>query len=130
MRQNIGAVTFLVKDYDEAIEYFTKRLQFDLLEDTKLSGIKRWVVVAPRGFTGTTLILAKATDEIQLRSVGNQTGGRVSFFLYTDNFDEDYIRMKNSGINFIEEPREESVGKVVIFKDLYGGKWDFINLNN
>ncbi|PKL82579.1 MAG: hypothetical protein CVV24_09390 [Ignavibacteriae bacterium HGW-Ignavibacteriae-3] len=130
MKQSIGAVTFLVNDYDEAIEFFTQKLRFDLVEDTKLSGSKRWVIARPRGGSGTSILIAKASDELQLKSVGNQTGSRVAFFLYTDNFEIDYARMKNSGVNFIEEPRDEFYGTVVVFKDLYGNKWDFIQLKN
>ena len=126
MKQQIGSVTFLVKDYDEAIEYFINKLQFDLIEDSQLNETKRWVVVSPKGSIGTSLLLAKATTEEQERSVGNQTGGRVAFFLHTDNFNRDYERMMSKGVNFLESPREEKFGRVVIFQDLYGNKWDFI----
>ncbi|MHB8931600.1 MAG: VOC family protein [Melioribacteraceae bacterium] len=126
MKQQIGSVTFLVKDYDEAIEFFVNKLQFDLIEDSQLNETKRWVVVSPKGSSGTSLLLAKATTEEQERSVGNQTGGRVAFFLHTDNFNRDYERMMNIGVNFLENPREEKFGRVVIFQDLYGNKWDFI----
>ena len=126
MKQQIGSVTFLVKDYDEAIEYFVNKLQFDLIEDSQLNETKRWVVVSPKGSIGTSLLLAKATTEEQERSVGNQTGGRVAFFLHTDNFNRDYERMMSKGVNFLESPREEKFGRVVIFQDLYGNKWDFI----
>ena len=126
MKQQIGSVTFLVKDYDEAIEFFVNKLQFDLIEDSQLNETKRWVVVSPKGSSGTSLLLAKAATEEQERSVGNQTGGRVAFFLHTDNFNRDYDRMMDKGVNFLESPREEKFGKVVIFQDLYGNKWDFI----
>jgi catechol 2,3-dioxygenase-like lactoylglutathione lyase family enzyme len=126
MKQTIGSVTFLVKDYDEAIEYFTKKLQFDLNEDTQLSESKRWVLVSPKGSSGTSLLLAKASNEEQKKSIGNQTGGRVAFFLYTDDFERDYLFMKTAGVNFLEEPRKELYGMVAIFQDLYGNKWDFI----
>ena len=126
MKQQIGSVTFLVKDYDEAIEFFVNKLQFDLIEDSQLNETKRWVVVSPKGSSGTSLLLAKATTEEQERSVGNQTGGRVAFFLHTDNFNRDYDRMMGKGVNFLESPREEKFGRVVIFQDLYGNKWDFI----
>lgn len=125
MKQTIGYVTYLVNDYDEAIEYFTKKLRFELNEDTIINETKRWVRVAPPG-AETGLLLAKASTEEQKRNVGNQTGGRVAFFLYTDNFDRDYEKMKLSGIEFTEEPRSEVYGKVIVFKDLYGNKWDFI----
>lgn len=126
MKQSISLVTFLVKDYEEAIDYLTGKLQFDLIEDKQLSETKRWVVAAPKGGSGSSLLLAKASTEEQMRSVGNQTGGRVAFFLHTDNFKRDYQRMKESGINFLESPREEVYGMVAIFQDLYGNKWDFI----
>ena len=126
MKQQIGSVTFLVKDYDDAIEFFVNKLQFDLIEDSQLNETKRWVVVSPKGCSGTSLLLAKAATEEQERSVGNQTGGRVAFFLHTDNFNRDYERMMNIGVNFLENPREEKFGRVVIFQDLYGNKWDFI----
>ncbi len=126
MKQQIGSVTFLVKDYDEAIEYFVNKLQFDLIEDSQLNETKRWIVVSPKGSSGTSLLLAKATTEKQERSVGNQTGGRVAFFLHTDNFNRDYESMMSKGVNFLESPREEKFGRVAIFQDLYGNKWDFI----
>ena len=128
MKQTIGSLTFLVEDYDEAIDYFTNKLQFDLIEDTRLSETKRWVVVSPKGTGGTSLLLAKASTEEQEKAIGNQTGGRVAFFLYTDDFNRDYEKMKSAGVNFLELPREESFGWVVIFQDLYGHKWDFIQL--
>ena len=126
MKQSIGSVTFLVKDYNKAIEYFTNKLQFDLIEDFQLSESKRWVLVSPKGSEGACLLLAKASNEEQEKLVGNQTGGRVAFFLYTDDFERDYLKMKNLNVNFLEKPREESYGKVVVFHDLYGNKWDFI----
>jgi catechol 2,3-dioxygenase-like lactoylglutathione lyase family enzyme len=125
MKQTLGYVTCLVNDYDEAIEYFTKKLQFELKEDTIINETKRWVRVAPPG-AETGLLLAKASTEEQKHNVGNQTGGRVAFFLYTDNFDRDYEKMKLSGIEFTEEPGSEVYGKVIVFKDLYSNKWDFI----
>ncbi|MFA7227853.1 MAG: VOC family protein [Melioribacteraceae bacterium] len=126
MKQAIGSVTFLVKDYNEAIDYFTNKLQFELIEDSPLSETKRWVLVSPKGGGGTSLLLAKASTAEQEKSVGSQTGGRVAFFLHTDNFDRDYEKMRESGVNFLENPREEKYGKVVIFQDLYGNRWDFI----
>lgn len=117
--------TYLVRDYDEAIAYFTKTLGFALLEDTVLSPKKRWVRVSPsKG--GAALLLAKASTETQISTIGLQAGGRVAFFLYTDAFDDDFARMKTAGVEFVEEPRQETYGKVVVFKDLYGHKWDFI----
>jgi len=128
MKQHLGLITFLVKDYDEAVEYFTTKLQFDLIEDTKINDIKRWVIVAPKRSNESKLLLAKATSDEQLKNIGNQTGGRVTFFLHTDNFERDFARMIKSGVDFIEEPREEKYGTVAIFKDLYGNKWDFLQL--
>jgi len=126
MKQNIGMMTYLVNDYDEAIKYFTEKLKFVLLEDTDRGGGKRWVRVTPSGSDGFCLLLAKATTEEQLKAVGMQTGGRVAFFIYTDDFWRDYNFMKANGIDFTEEPRHEDFGTVVVFRDLYGNKWDFI----
>ena len=117
-------ITLLVDDYDEAIDYYTTVLGFTLVEDTPLSDIKRWVVVSPG--EGAHLLLAKATNEAQKAAIGNQTGGRVSFFLYTNNFDRDYERFSEHKVAFIESPRRETFGKVVVFVDKYGNKWDFI----
>ena len=127
MSQHLALVTLVVADYDEAIDYFTEKLNFHLREDTKLDDNKRWVVVSPPGnMTGTNLLLAKASNDKQIRAVGNQTGGRVFLFLHTDNFWEDYERMKNQGVDFVEEPRSEVYGTVVVFRDLYGNKWDLV----
>ena len=126
MKQSLGHITFLVNNYDEAIEYFTQKLKFNLVEDTKRSESKRWVLVAPNGSIESCLLLAKASTEAQQKMIGNQTGGRVAFFLYTDDFESDYEYMKSRGVEFIEEPRIELYGKVVVFKDLYGNKWDFL----
>ncbi|PKO19241.1 MAG: glyoxalase [Chloroflexi bacterium HGW-Chloroflexi-10] len=128
MKQKIGLVALLVSDYDEAISFYTGKLHFDLLEDTDLGNGKRWVVVAPPGSLESRLLLAKATSPQQGSSVGNQTGGRVFLFLYTDDFWRDYPVMKTAGVQFIEEPREEIFGTVCVFEDLYGNKWDFIEL--
>lgn len=124
--QSIGSVTFVVRDYDEAIEYFTKKLLFDLLEDSAVSPVKRWVVVSPNGNSGNSLLLAKAASAEQEKCIGNQTGGRVAFFLNTDDFGEYYLKLKENGVEFTEEPRLGKHGKVVVFKDLYGNKWDLI----
>jgi len=121
---NLGMITLLVDDYDEAIDYYTNILGFTLIEDTSLSETKRWVVVSPG--EGAHLLLAKATNEAQAAAIGNQTGGRVSFFLYTDNFDRDYARFSAHNVALIESPRVETFGKVVVFADKYGNKWDFI----
>lgn len=126
---HIPYITLLVRDYDEAIRFFTEALRFDLLEDTSMSPEKRWVVVAPSG-GGCGLLLAKATNPEQLARVGDQTGGRVFMFLHTDDFWRDYQHAKQYGVTFCEEPREEEYGTVVVFKDLYGNKWDFIERKN
>ena len=124
--QRIGALTFVVREYDEAIEFFTQKLGFTLLEDTPLDDHKRWVLVAPRGSTGTNLLLAKADSPAQELAIGNQTGGRVFLFLYTDDFWRDYNEMQAHGVQFAETPREESYGTVAVFLDLYGNKWDLL----
>lgn len=123
---SLGMITILVDDYDRAIAYFTDSLGFSLLEDSPLSPEKRWVVVAPSIDQGARLLLAKAVNPDQSSAIGNQTGGRVGFFLYTDDFDKDYLIMQEKGVEFVELPRQESFGKVVVFKDIYGNKWDFI----
>jgi catechol 2,3-dioxygenase-like lactoylglutathione lyase family enzyme len=122
---HIPYITLLVRDYDEAIRFFTQALRFDLLEDTVMSPDKRWVVVAPSS-GGCGLLLAKATTPEQQARVGDQTGGRVFMFLHTDDFRRDYSHMKAHGVTFTEAPREEEYGTVVVFQDLYGNKWDFI----
>jgi uncharacterized glyoxalase superfamily protein PhnB len=126
MQQYLAGISLVVNDYDEAIEFYTRKLSFTLLEDTRMSDTKRWVVIAPPGSTGCTLLLAKAANDAQKAAVGNQTGGRVFLFLHTDNFDRDYNQMQEAGIEFIESPRQEAYGKVVVFADLYGNRWDLI----
>ena len=126
--QRIGALTFVVREYDEAIEFFTQKLGFTLLEDTPLDEGKRWVLVAPRGSTGINLLLAKADSPSQELAIGNQTGGRVFLFLHTDDFWRDYNEMKSRGVKFTEEPRTESYGTVAVFFDLYDNKWDLLEL--
>lgn len=126
MTRRISQVALLVRDYDEAIRFFTLALTFELLEDTPRPDGKRWVLVRPRGGHGTAILLARAATPEQQRAVGNQTGGRVFMFLTTDDFDRDYAHMKSQGVRFIEEPRREDYGKVVVFLDLYGNKWDLI----
>jgi catechol 2,3-dioxygenase-like lactoylglutathione lyase family enzyme len=118
-------LALVVREYDEAIRFFTKSLGFELLEDSPQADGKRWVRVAPRG-EGTALLLARAATPEQQRAVGNQSGGRVFMFLETDDFDRDYQHMKSQGVRFTEEPRDEKYGKVVVFLDLYGNKWDLI----
>lgn len=124
MRQ-ISALALVVREYDEAIEFFTRALRFVLLEDTPLTEDKRWVVVAP-GQSGATLVLARAATPQQHAHVGNQTGGRVFLFVETDDFWDDYRHMQAHGVQFTEVPREEPYGTVVVFLDLYGNKWDLI----
>ena len=126
--QRIGALTFVVRDYDEAIAFFTQKLDFDLLEDTRLDDDKRWVLVAPHGSTGTNLLLAKADSPSQEFAIGNQTGGRVFLFLHTDDFWRDHNAMISRGVKFAEEPREELYGTVAVFFDLYNNKWDLLEL--
>ncbi|NRF12649.1 VOC family protein [Vibrio coralliilyticus] len=126
--QKIGYMALVVDDYDEAIEFYTERLGFELIEDTNLGSGKRWVLVSPPGSDGSCLLLAKASNEEQLSRVGNQTGGRVFLFLHTDDFWRDYKDMQKNGIEFCEEPRVEEYGTVVVFKDLYGNKWDLLQL--
>lgn len=126
MAQQLGAVTFLVRDYDEAIAYFSGKLGFTLVEDTPLGGDKRWVKVAPGGGAGASLLLAKAATPEQLAAVGRQGGGRVFLFLETDSFARDYRALRAAGVEFTEQPRHEAYGSVVVFRDLYGNKWDLV----
>jgi catechol 2,3-dioxygenase-like lactoylglutathione lyase family enzyme len=126
MMQHISAVTLLVPYYDEAIAFYVGKLGFRLVEDTALSATKRWVVVAPPGSSETGLLLAQADSQDQKEAIGNQTGGRVFLILKTDDFDHDYARFKQGGIEFLEEPRLEAYGKVVVFRDAFGNKWDLI----
>ncbi len=130
MKQSINAVSYLVREYDEAIEFFTSKLQFELVSDTPLGDGKRWVLVRPRGTEGTSLLLAKATMPEQEQFIGNQTGGRVFLFLHTDNFERDHAAMRSRGIEFLEEPRHEDYGTVAVFRDLYGNKWDLLELRS
>jgi catechol 2,3-dioxygenase-like lactoylglutathione lyase family enzyme len=126
MGQKIAHVAIVVRDYDDAIAYYTNALGFDLVEDTPLGGGKRWVLVRPQGSDGTCLLLAQAASQEQESRVGNQTGGRVFLFLHTDDFWSDYNAMKTRGVQFIEEPREEAYGTVVVFVDHCGNKWDLV----
>ncbi|HEX7108274.1 MAG TPA: VOC family protein [Aestuariivirga sp.] len=126
MKQHISAVALVVPDYDEAIAFYVRTLGFRLVEDTALSANKRWVVVAPQGSHETGLLLAKADSASQLGAIGNQAGGRVFLVLKTDDFERDYARFKQAGIEFLEEPRMETYGKVVVFRDAFGNKWDLI----
>ncbi len=126
MRQKIIQLALVVHDYDEAIEFYTHKLNFTLVEDTPLTETKRWVLVAPPGSSGCNLLLAKAANAEQQSRVGNQTGGRVFLFLHTDDFWRDYNSMKEKGISFVRQPSEEPYGTVAVFSDLYGNLWDLI----
>ena len=126
MKQHIAAVTLLVPDYDKAIAYYVGKLGFTLAEDTALSPTKRWVVVAPPGNGETGLLLAQADSANQQEAIGNQAGGRVFLILKTDDFDRDFARFKQAGVAFLEAPRLEAYGKVVVFRDAFGNKWDLI----
>ena len=129
MQQSIVHVALVVKDYDEAIEFYTKKLNFILIEDTyQPEQDKRWVVVAPPGSSGTSLLLAKASKTEQEPFVGNQTGGRVFLFLNTDDFWRDYNEMVSRGVKFVREPKKADYGTVAVFEDLYGNKWDLLEL--
>lgn len=126
MKQHLAHIALVVADYDEAIRFYTEKLGFRLEEDTQLSATKRWVIVSPPGSAGCQLLLAKAANEEQQSRVGNQTGGRVFLFLYTDDFWRDYNDMVSKGISFIREPVSEPYGTVAVFADLYGNLWDLI----
>ena len=128
MSPSIAHVTYLVRDYDEAIAFFTEKLNFALLEDTLLNDKKRWVLVVPQGGNGSALLLAKADSPEQSQRIGNQTGGRVAFFLHTDDFQRDHQYMLSKGVQFAEAPRHEPYGIVAVFVDLYGNKWDLLEL--
>ena len=128
MKQYIAHIALVVNGYDEAIKFYIEKLNFTLLEDIVLSETKRWVVVAPKGAKECGLLLAKAANEEQKKSIGNQTGGRVFLFLYTDDFWRDYENMQEIGINFVRSPVEESYGTVAVFEDLYGNLWDLLEM--
>ena len=130
MIQSIVHVALVVRDYDEAIDFYTNKLHFTLVEDTyQPEQNKRWVVVAPPGSGGTTILLARASKPVQESFIGNQTGGRVFLFLGTDNFWKDYHEMSTKGIHFVREPKVEDYGTVAVFEDLYGNLWDLIQFN-
>ncbi|OON69061.1 VOC family protein [Hymenobacter sp. CRA2] len=128
MAQRIGNITLLVRDYDEAIAYYTGVLGFQLLEDTDQGNGKRWVVVSPADAGNTGLLLAQAVTDEQRASIGRQAGGRVFLFLHTEDFEADYARYKAAGVQFLEEPRYETYGSVVVFADCFGNKWDLLQL--
>lgn len=126
MSQELAYITLLVDDYDKAIDFYINKLHFELIEDTTISATKRWVLVKPDGSGICSLLLAKAADEEQRSMIGNQTGGRVFLFLYTDNFNRDYQNLLNNGIRIVRDPVEEKFGTVAVFQDLYGNNWDLI----
>ncbi|GAA0087186.1 VOC family protein [Clostridium sp. CTA-7] len=127
MIQSVVHIALVVKDYDEAIEFYTKKLHFTLIEDTyQPEQDKRWVVVSPPGSSGTTILLARASNPKQEEFIGNQAGGRVFLFLGTDDFWRDYTEMLSKGIEFVREPKDQTYGTVAVFKDLYGNLWDLV----
>ena len=124
--QNLSLIALVVRDYDEAIAWYTQTLGFTLIEDTPLSSTKRWVVIAPPGSSRTRLLLARAEGRAQEARIGDQTGGRVFLFLETDDFSRDYGAMSAKGVRFIRQPMTEIYGTVAVFEDLYGNRWDLI----
>lgn len=126
MKQFITHMALVVRDYDEAIRFYTQKLGFRLLEDTKLTETKRWVLVAPPGAEESALLLARAVGPVQEQAIGNQTGGRVFLFLRTDDFFRDYLALLNNGVRFVRPPTKETYGTVAVFEDLYGNLWDLI----
>lgn len=128
MPQHLGALALLVRDYDEAIAWFTQKLGFNLLEDTPLTAEKRWVRVAPPGSVETSLLLARAVGPEQEAAIGHQSGGRVFLFLHTDDFRRDYEALRARNVHFREAPREEVYGTVAVFEDLYGNRWDLLEI--
>lgn len=126
MKQSIVHVALVVNDYDEAISFYTEKLNFSLLDDTPQSETKRWVLIAPPGSTECCLLLAKGVGAEQRSRIGNQTGGRVFLFLKTDDFWRDYQNMQSKGVNFVREPKTEEYGTVAVFEDLYGNLWDLV----
>jgi len=129
MKQRIAHIALVVKDYDEAIAFYTGKLDFQLIEDTPLTDTKRWVVIAPPGAKECALLLAKAADDKQLAAVGNQSGGRVFLFLFTDNLARDHKKMLERGVHFVRPPKQEEYGTVAVFEDLYGNLWDLLEPN-
>ena len=129
MATTLGMIAIVIPDYDEAVTHYVEDLGFSLVEDTELSPEKRWVVIAPSE-SGVRILLAKASNSEQRAAIGNSTGGRVGFFLYTDDFDATYRQYLDRGIEFTQTPRSESFGQVVVFKDKYGNKWDLIENRN
>jgi len=130
MKQILANITLVVKDYDEAIEFYTQKLHFDLIEDTPLSETKRWVLVRPKGTEGCCLLLAKAKNTFEENSIGNQTGGRVFLFLHTDNIQRDYDNLLKHNIKIVRPLTKEGFGTVAVFEDLYGNLWDLIEVSS
>jgi catechol 2,3-dioxygenase-like lactoylglutathione lyase family enzyme len=128
--QTIGYIALVVRDYDEALAFYTEKLNFKLIEDTQLTKDKRWVLIAPPGSRGTNLLLARAATAEQETRVGNQTGGRVFLFLHTDDFWRDYEEMRGRNVKFVRPPSEEPYGTVAVFEDLYGNLWDLLQLKD
>ena len=126
MKQTIARVAILVPDYDEGLAFYCGRLGFELIENTDLGGGKRWVLVRPKGATETALLLAKAEGERQNTAIGNQAGGRVGFFLFTDDIERDQAAMLATGVEFLETPRHEAYGPVAVFTDPFGNRWDLL----
>ena len=122
----IAQISLVVRDYDEAIAWYRQCLGFELVEDTDLGNGKRWILMAPAGAKGSRLLIARAANDVQASRIGNQTGGRVFLFLHTDDFGRDFAWMKERGVHFVEEPRSEAYGKVVVFEDLYGNRWELV----
>ncbi|EPX80293.1 VOC family protein [Litoreibacter arenae] len=130
MSAYISAFTIVVPDYDSGLDFYVGRAGFHLIEDTDLGGGKRWVLIAPSPDAQTRILLAKAADNAQSAAIGKQTGGRVGFFLHSDAFDADYTRMLAAGVTFEESPREESYGKVAVWSDPWGNRWDLLQLSS
>jgi catechol 2,3-dioxygenase-like lactoylglutathione lyase family enzyme len=129
MNQKLAHIALIVRDYDEAINFYVNKLNFNLIEDTQLTEDKRWVLIEPKGTNNCNLLLAKAVNDEQKSRIGNQTGGRVFLFLNTDDFERDYSNLINNDIKIIREPKVEPYGKVCVFEDLYGNLWDLIEQN-
>lgn len=130
MRQKIAHITLVVRDYDEAINFYVEKLGFQLVEDTELSSTKRWVLVRPPGEEGASLLLAEAADDTQRKCIGNQSGGRVFLFLFTDDFERAYKKLLDNNVRIIRPPSLEAFGKVAVFEDLYGNRWDLLEPEN
>jgi len=126
LQQAIAHITLVVDNYDDAIDFYVNKLQFDLIEDTQLSPDKRWVLVRPKGNGTCSLLLAQASNEQQKHAIGNQTGGRVALFLHTDDFHRDYQNLQEKGVSIVREAQEHGYGIVAVFEDLYGNQWDLI----